>query len=384
VSAASNGGTPGSETPRGGGGGKPDKRAKKNDKKKAGKKKGLGVLGVMLVTMTVLAVAGFGALAGGYYWLAMQFESAGPHAEDATIQLAPGSGLNAIAAQLESEGVITNRLVFRAGVTLEQGERSLKAGEYLIPAGASMREVYNQLSEGRVIDYSITFAEGLTSYQIVQIINASDLLTGEVAEVPPEGALLPETYSVTRGTQRQELLERMARHQQELIAELWPNRAEDLPYDTIGEAIIAASIVEKETGRADERGKVAAVVRNRLARPMRLQMDSTIIYGEWLEDQSRPLNIEPLGPELRRPDNPYNTYERDGLPPTPISNPGRDAIAATLNPEPTPEGERPILYFVASCEGDGKHHFTSTLNEHERRRNEWRRCRNSLRETASQ
>ena len=361
------------------------KAAKGETKKK--KKKGGGLLVGLLVSFFVLAALGAGAAAGGYYWLDHTLDAPGPTTDETVVAIAPGSGLNAIAAKLEAEGYVPaeyGRYIVRAGAVLEGAERSLKAGEYAVPAHASVRDIIAILSSGRVVEYPITFAEGLTSKQIVDIINAADVLTGEIAEVPREGSLLPETYRVPRGMSRQALLDRMAGAQADLLDEVWPNRAEGLPYASVDEAIIAASIVEKETGRADERGKVAAVVRNRLERPMRLQMDSTIIYGEWLEDQSRPLNVEPLGPELDRPDNPYNTYEHDGLPPGPIANPGRDAIEATLNPEPTADGERPILYFIASCEGEGRHNFASSLNQHERYRAEWRRCRNALRAAANE
>jgi UPF0755 protein len=348
------------------------------------KKKGLGIFGIMLVTSIALAVIAVGAVAGGYVWLTRSLDAPGPTSAETVVQLERGLGLNAIAMRLETEGVIADQYVFRAGAILEGAQDSLRFGEYAVPAGASMREVLALLASGRVVEYAVTVPEGLTSKQIVDIINASELLTGEIASVPPEGALLPETYRVMRGSSRQELIDRMAQAQSDLIAQLWPGRDENLPYTTIEEAIIAASIIEKETGRADERGKVAAVVRNRLALPMRLQMDSTIIYGEWLEDQSRPLNVEPRGPELGRPENLYNTYTHDGLPPGPIANPGRDAIAATLSPEPTAEGGRPILYFIASCAGDGTHNFSSSLRDHERYRAEWRRCRNALRAAANE
>ncbi len=344
------------------------------------KKKG-GVFSVMVKTAVALALIAAVAAGGVFLYVKTEFERPGPTAESADVLLPPGSGLSSISAKLESDGLIRDRRIFRGVITVLGDERALKAGEYAVPAGASMRDIYELLRAGDVIEYALTIPEGLTSRQIVDLISGSDLLTGDIDAIPAEGSLLPETYRITRGASRQALLDRMARAQDDVIAELWPNRSEGLPYDTIEEAMIAASIVEKETGRADERGKVAAVVRNRLRYPMRLQMDSTIIYGEWLEDQSRPLNVEPLGPELRSDANPYNTYSHDGLPPTPIANPGRDAIAATLNPEPTPEGERPVLYFIASCAGDGAHHFTSTLTAHERYRAEWRRCRNSLRST---
>jgi UPF0755 protein len=337
--------------------------------KKPKGKKGLGIFGVMLMTSVVLALLAAGAVGGGYYYLKQQFDAPGPAAEAKTILLSPGQGLIAIASTLEAQGLVANRHLFRAGVTLEGGERSLKAGEYEIPAGASMRQIFQQLAEGRVIQYTVTFAEGLTSAMIVQSLTASEVLGGEVSAVPAEGTLLPETYQVVRGASRQALLDRMAAAQTALIDRLWETRAEGLPFDTKEEAIVLASIVEKETGVPEERGRVAAVFINRLKRGMRLETDPTIIYGI---SQGVPLtNAAGERRTLRRSEiddasNPYNTYQIDGLPPGPICNPGADSIAAVLNPPASND-----IFFVA--DGTGGHAFAETLAQHNRNVAAWRR-----------
>lgn len=339
--------------------------AKKSD---VPKKKGLGVFGVMLIAAAALAVLAVGAAGGAFWWLHAQLDRPGPFADETVVQLAPGTGLNAIAARLESDGLIRNRYVFRAGVTLEGDERSLKAGEYAIPAAASMRDIYRQLSEGRVVEHAVTLAEGLTSRQIVAALEDIDVLEGEVESLPEEGTLLPETYQVVRGTSRQALVDRMAAAQDALIAEVWDDRDDGLPFDTIEEAIILASIVEKETGVPEERDRVAAVFVNRLKRGMRLETDPTIIYGisggEPLVNaagQRRPILLS----ELNNADNPYNTYHIDGLPPGPICNPGADSIRAVLHPADTGD-----VFFVA--DGTGGHAFASTLAQHNRNVARWR------------
>jgi UPF0755 protein len=354
-------------------GAKPARRAaargKDTPKAKPKKRKGLGLLGGFMMTLLVLALLGAAAAGGGYVWLMRQFEQPGPALEAKVLQLAPGLGLNAIAARLESEGLVTSRHLFRAAVTLDGGERGLKAGEYAIPASASMAEIYAMLSEGRVVQYAVTLAEGLTSAMIVASVSQAQVLEGEIAEVPPEGSLLPETYQVVRGTSRQALLDRMAAAQSALIDRLWETRAEGLPFDTKEEAIILASIVEKETGVPEERGRVAAVFVNRLTRGMALESDPTIIYGV---SRGEPL-VNAAGErrgirrsELDDATNPYNTYHVRGLPPGPICNPGADSIAAVLNPPPTSD-----LFFVA--DGNGGHAFAATLAEHNRNVAAWRR-----------
>lgn len=316
-----------------------------------------------VVVLFVLALAAAGAVYGGYKWMQAEFAAPGPSAEEAIILLPRGAGLITIANQLETEGLISDRRIFRAAVTLDGGEGVLRAGEYRIPAGASMAEIYDQLRVGQTVQYPVTFAEGLTSAMIVDTLAASDVLTGEITEIPAEGTLLPETYLVTRGTSRQEVLDRMAAAQTALLDRLWDDRAENLPFDTREEAIILASVVEKETGVGAERPEVASVFVNRLRRGMRLESDPTIIYGI-----SRGVA---LGRGLRRSEidnaeNAWNTYQIPRLPPTPIANPGTESIAAVLNP-----AEGTALFFVA--DGTGGHAFADTYAEHQRNVANWRR-----------
>ncbi len=322
------------------------------DAKKGGFGKVLLWLGGIVLLLAVLAAAGAG---GAWYWANQQFTAEGPAGPDQTVQLPRGAGLISIASQLEREGVITDGELFRWMVTIDGGDRSLRAGEFAIPQGASMADIYAILQSGDTIQHPITAAEGLTSAMIVQVLNDADVLTGEITTVPAEGSLLPETFLVDRGTPRQELLDRMAEAQTNLLDELWDSRAEDLPFDTREEAIILASVVEKETGIAEERPLVAAVFVNRLRQGIRLQSDPTIIYGI---SQGESLGRGIRRSELDNADNPYNTYQIDGLPPTPIANPGPDAIRAVLNP---PESD--YLFFVT--DGTGGHAFSETYAEHQ-------------------
>jgi len=279
------------------------------------------------------------------------------------VQLPRGSGLIAIANQLEREGLISDARIFRLMVTIDGGDRDLKAGEFAIPEGASMAQIYEVLRDGDTIQYPVTVAEGLTSAMIVRILEASPVLTGEIAAAPAEGSLLPETYMVDRGTSRQAVLDRMAGAQTALLDELWPQRADDLPYDTPQEAITIASIVEKETGVGAERPLVASVFVNRLRRGMMLQSDPTIIYGI---SQGEPLGRGIYRSELDNASNPYNTYHFRGLTPTPIANPGEASIRAVLDP---PDSD--YLFFVA--DGTGGHAFSETYAEHNRNVANWRR-----------
>ncbi|KPP80436.1 MAG: YceG family conserved hypothetical protein [Oceanicaulis sp. HLUCCA04] len=322
------------------------------------------VIAIFLIGALVL-VAG-GAVIGGYAWLGYQFNAEGPGQEDTTILLERGASVRAIAAQLEARGLISDQRIFLAQLRLDEElgrERApMRAGEFAIPAGASMAEIHDVLAHGEVIQHPVSVPEGLTSAMIVRIVEASDVLTGEIERVPAEGTLLPDTYLVDRGTSRQAVLDRMAAAQTRLLDQLWETRDADLPFGTREEAINLASIVEKETGIAHERPMVASVFVNRLRRGIRLQSDPTIIYGI--------TGGEPLGRGIRRSElddttNPYHTYHIDGLPPTPIANPGRESIAAVLNP---PESN--YLFFVA--DGTGGHAFAATLAEHNRNVARWR------------
>ncbi len=320
-----------------------------------------GVLAVLLVA---------GTSVGGFYYAKDQFERPGPTDSDTVFLLERGTGLNATAAQLEASGLISNALIFRLALQVTDRAGSLKAGEYLIPGAASMDEIANILQEGKSILHKLTVAEGLTSWEAMQIIAADPVLVGEPPELPAEGALLPETYLFTRGASRADIVAEMEAAHDEVVERLWDERAENLPISNIEEAVVLASIVEKETGVAAERPRVAAVFINRLRRGMRLQSDPTIIYGI-TNGQG------PLGRPIRRSEidrkTAYNTYQIDGLPPTPIANPGEAAIAAVLNPPTTNE-----LYFVA--DGTGGHAFATTLAEHNRNVAKWRRIERSRRQ----
>lgn len=317
---------------------------------------------VVLALFIALVLGAVVAVGAAFFYGKYLFEMTGPHDAAAIIMLEPGMGVRAIADRLEREGVISNANVFLAGVRLSHAERQLKAGEYEIPAGASMAAILGILREGRSILHRITIAEGLTSEQAMLLVEAHPALQGDMPSTPAEGALLPETYSFTRGTTREKVVADMVTAATRTMDELWDKRAANLPFKTREEAITLASIVEKETGVASERPRVAAVFVNRLKAPMRLQSDPTIIYGLVGGKGS-------LGRPIRRSElerlTPYNTYQVDGLPPTPISNPGRASLEAVLNPPATNE-----YYFVA--DGTGGHAFSRTLAEHQQRVREWR------------
>lgn len=319
--------------------------------------------------MTVLVVALF-ALGGVIYFAKVQFDQPGPLTHSTVVAVPKGEGVNAIAARLEREGIISDRRIFVASVIYFKAQEKLKAGEYEIRKGASMREVLDQLVRGKSILYKITIPEGLTSEQAVERLRGEELLVGEITEIPPEGSLMPDTYKFSRGMTRQEIVERMQAEQRKFLRNLWETRADDLPLKTVEEAMILASIVEKEARRADERAKVAGVFINRLRKGMRLQSDPTIIYG--ITNGSGTLG-RPIQKDEIAQKTPYNTYVIKGLPPGPIANPGRAAIEAVLNPAKTDD-----LYFVA--DGTGGHAFASNLAEHNKNVARWREIERQIRE----
>lgn len=315
-----------------------------------------------LVVLTALAVIGILTLAGGWMWLQKAIQSPGPLTNETVVVIKPGSGLGAISGALLQAGVIDSDSVFQIHARLTGYAVQLKAGEYAFEPGISPGAVLAKIVAHDVVVRFLTIPEGLTSPQIVELIRTADGLTGDLSWSIKEGTLLPETYGYERGESRAALVRRMDSALDRTLSDLWAGRAADLPLDSPQEAIILASIVEKETSVARERPRVAAVFINRLKRGMRLQSDPTVAYG-----------VDPTGPlgrPLRRSDlnseTPYNTYKIAGLPPGPICHPGRDAIAAVLNPEPTSE-----LYFVA--DGSGGHAFAETLAAHNRNVAQWRR-----------
>jgi UPF0755 protein len=273
---------------------------------------------------------------------------------DSTIvTLSSGSGVSAIAAQLKAAGVIRSTDMFKAAATLTGADRRLRAGEYQVPTKASLNSVIGLLTSGRVVRHFVTLPEGWSSAQAVDILMKQDVLTGPTPEVPEEGSLWPDTYEVTRGEARTEVIARMQHAMDENLAILWAGRSQSTVVRTPEEAVILASIVEKETGLAAERPRVAAIFTNRLRTGMRLESDPTIVYGI---TQGRPLGRGIRRSELDR-QTAWNTYQIDGLPPTPIANPGKEAIKAVLNPPSTGE-----LFFVA--DGTGGHAFARTYEEH--------------------
>ncbi len=326
-----------------------------------------------IFTLLLVFAAGIG---GAATYLSFAFDRPGPLDVTRTIAVPRGEGRIEIAARLEREGIIANRWVFVASHLYQSwGNRQryeLKAGEYEIRKQASMRSVLNTLVEGRSVLAKISLPEGLTSQQIVERMIADPNLTGEITQVPAEGTMLPETYRFSKGMSRQDLIERLSADQQKVLAALWEKRQADLPLATPQEALILASIVEKETGRNDERDRVAAVFVNRLRKGMRLQSDPTIIYGIVGGQGS-------LGRPITRSDidgkTAYNTYQIDGLPPGPICNPGRSAIEAVLNPAKTSD-----LFFVA--DGTGGHTFSQTLKEHNAAVSNWRKVEREMRAKA--
>ena len=347
----------------------------------------------------------------------------GPLEQAICFRVAPGSSLRAVSGALAQQNAIASEQVFRIGAQYTERAGNLRFGSYLIPEGASMDQIMDLLTRGGAstcgseiqyrigvtridtlvreldpatqsfqtivqfasdeeppedyarfadqadIQYRITVAEGATSWQIWEGLRLAEFLSGEPGDVPREGWLAPDSYAVQRGANRQTLLAEMEARQTRILTELWEGRVDGLPYESPEEALIMASIVEKETGQADERRQVASVFVNRLGIPMRLQTDPTVIYGI-TQGQGT------LGRGLRRSEldavTPFNTYRIDGLPPTPIANPGRAAIAAALDPDDTP-----YLYFVA--DGTGGHTFTTNLADHNRAVARWREIEAEIR-----
>lgn len=326
------------------------------------------ILAFLNGALTLLVIAML-ALGGLFYFAKLQYDNPGPLTHATVVVIPRGEGVNGIATRLEQNNVISDRRIFVAAAMYFRAQQKLKAGEYEIRKGASMRQVLDTITQGRSILHKVTMPEGMTSYQLVERLNAHPMLQGQLAQIPREGSLLPDTYKFTRGMSRSELIERMQAEQTKFVDRLWENRATDLPVKTKQEAIILASIVEKETGRADERGRVAGVFVNRLKKKIRLQSDPTIIYG--LVGGKGTLGRPILRSELQKV-TAYNTYHINGLPPTPIANPGRAAIEAVLNPESTKD-----IFFVA--DGTGGHIFAETLAQHNKNVRNWRKIEKEMR-----
>jgi UPF0755 protein len=321
-----------------------------------------GALQSIIAFVGLVGLLAVVALGAGGYFAYREAVKAGPLEADEIVLLKQGSSVATIAAELEKAGAIRNPTLFVAAVRVKGAQSRLKAGEYRIPAGASVVDIVELLVGGRSILHYFTAPEGRTTAQILRALAADEVLVGEISLMPAEGQLLPETYAFTRGETRDGIIRLMMKAQTDLLDRLWEGRTLDLPIKTRAEAVILASIVEKETGVPDERPRIAAVFVNRLKRGMRLESDPTVIYGL--------TGGEPLGRGLRlselRKETAYNTYVIRGLPPSPIANPGRASLEAVLNPAETRD-----LFFVA--DGTGGHAFAATLEEHNRNVAKWRR-----------
>ena len=304
---------------------------------------------------TVLIVVSV-AVGGALYVGKQRFEAPGPLNDDKVVNIPRGLGIRDIADLLAREGVIDQPWVFMGGVIALKARGDLKSGEYQFSKAASLADVVNTIIENKVVQHALTIPEGLTSEQIVAKLLENDALSGQIKEIPHEGTLLPETYKFTRGMARAQIIQRMQQAHLHLVQEIWEHRMADLPVKTPEQLVTLASIVEKETGKPDERSRVASVFVNRLKSKMRLQSDPTIIYG--LTGGKGSLGRPILKSEIEQP-TPYNTYVIDGLPPGPIANPGRASLDAAANPARTKD-----LYFVA--DGSGGHVFSETYDAHQK------------------
>ena len=319
-----------------------------------------GLLSALSAFMTLLMIGAVAAGAAAYLGH-RKFYARGPLLEARIITVKGGN--QTVAEALQREGIIDHPLIFVIGLHVFGANSSIKAGEYAFQPGASMKEVMDTLVAGKSVLHPITIPEGLTSEQIVARLLANDLLTGEVNPTPVEGSLLPETYMVPRGTARQSVIDRMAAEHRKIVAQVWEKRVQNSPLKSPAELITLASIVEKETGVAEERARVAAVFVNRIRQGMRLQSDPTVVYGIAGGKGT-------LGRGIRKSEiseaTPYNTYVINGLPAGPIANPGRASLLAAANPASVND-----LYFVA--DGSGGHQFARTLEEHNRNVRAWRK-----------
>lgn len=327
---------------------------KKAPRRPSGQKTARSSLGIGLITAGgTLGLFLMAALIGlwAVYW--GPGPKAAGQAEATIVTLPSGAGVSAIAANLKQAGVIRSTDLFRAAITVKGADRKIRAGEYEVPSGASLSKVVGLLIEGKSVRHFVTVPEGWSSAQAVDILMRQPVLTGEVTQAPEEGTLWPDTYEVTRGESRDAVVARMQRAATAKLETLWAQRSNATIAKTPQEALILASIVEKETGADGERQQVAAVFTNRLRMGMRLESDPTIIYGI---TKGMPLGRGIRLSEIRAP-TAWNTYTINGLPPTPIANPGEEALKAVLNP---PRSE--YLFFVA--DGTGGHVFARTYTEH--------------------
>ena len=307
-------------------------------------------------------VVGVGS-AGTGFWVYGGFTRPGPLQHDTILIVPPSTGINIIAKELASRGIISKAFIFRVGVKFFSEQEVMKAGQYLFTAHLSSRDVVKLLQTGKTVVHRITFAEGLTSTEIAAQLALTEGLTGDLSLPIAEGSLLPETYHFSYADPRSGLIKRMRKGLSKLMMGLWPYRDANLPFKSQREALILASIVEKETGKPSERAHIAGVFINRLRKKMRLQSDPTVVYG--ITKGQGPLGRSLRRSELRKK-TAYNTYTNYGLPPTPIANAGRKSIEAVLHPMKTND-----FYFVA--DGTGGHLFSRTLKQHNHNVSKWRK-----------
>lgn len=301
-------------------------------------------------------------------------DSAGPLAQGRNVVIPRGAGPATMAKILQEEGVVEHARLFRVALIIDPAPKTIKAGEYEIPAHISMRALVDLLQSGKVVQRRLTIPEGTTTAEVLELVRKTEALTGEITVDVKEGDLLPETYFYSREDTRDGLLLRMKEAMDKALDEAWRKRLAGLPLANRRDALVLASIIEKETAVAAERSKVAAVFINRLRRRMRLETDPTVIYG--LTGGKAPLNRELTRADLQS-SSPYNTYQVAGLPPGPICNPGRAAIVAATNP-----ARDRSLYFVA--DGQGGHAFAANLQEHNRNVERWRQVQRERQEQQQQ
>lgn len=329
-----------------------------NDRKRRRRRSGNALIDILNGLLGLLVI-GLVLIGGGIFYIASQYYSDGPSAQERVFRVETGNTLTSTAQRLEEQGFITNATIFTQVGNWVEKSPVIKAGDFNIPAAASMAEILRELQEGTPIRYAVTIPEGWTAWQVVQRINDDQRLTGEIGSLPPEGSILPGSYDYIPGDTRQSVLDKMQGAMTRALAEVWEARIADLPLASPAELLILASIVERETGVAEERPQVAAVFVNRLRQKMRLQSDPTIIYGITLGQSTLDRGIRRSEIEAKTD---YNTYQINGLPPTPIANPGIDSLRAVANPD-----AHDYLYFVAKGATPREGHvFAETYADHQR------------------
>lgn len=333
-------------------------------KARSGRRGRRSVAGRLLRATAALLLIGAVGVGGAFGFYQYSLHGSGPTGAETVVSVPRGASLNDIATELKRAGVISSAWMFVFAAKAQGVAANLKAGDYEFEPGASMAHVLSKIADGDSVRHAVRVIEGVTTYEVVAIVNAEELLTGEITDIPGEGRIAPNTYFIQPGEDRQAVIDRMVAAQDRILADAWEARAPDLPYATPEEALTMASIIEKETGLDGERRLVASVFVNRLTadNPWKLQSDPTVVYGITLGQR-------PLGRAITRSDlrseTPYNTYNIEGLPPGPIANPGREAIEAALNPD-----QSEYFFFVAN--GTGGHTFSRTLAEHNRAVAAWR------------